>query len=120
MSPGHMRIPEAEGPCTEKLAEFKWRRWILRTGPGRDDTIERIHLARKMQGLGLSLDEIIEAWSAHDADSATCSSERWRLDVALERVDARLAELRALRREIVAARTGCEKGRCGFVAADGV
>ena len=84
-----------------------------------DDTVERIRLARKMQALGLSLDEIIEALSAHDTGSATCASERWRLDAALERVDARIAELRALRRDIVAARTACEQGRCGFVAADG-
>ena len=84
-----------------------------------DDTVERIRLARKMQTVGLSLDEIIDALSAHDAGRASCSSERWRLDAALERVDARITELKALRREIVSARTACEKGRCGFVAAGG-
>jgi DNA-binding transcriptional MerR regulator len=80
-----------------------------------DDTVERIRLARKMQSVGLSLDEVIDALSAHDAGRATCESERWRLDRALERVDARIADLKALRREIVSARTACEKGRCGFV-----
>jgi DNA-binding transcriptional MerR regulator len=105
---------------------FYERRGVLPEPPRRpsgyreytDDTVERIRLARKMQALGLSLDEIIEALSAHDAGSATCASERWRLDAALERVEARIAELKALRREIVSARTACERGRCGFVAAD--
>ena len=41
-------------------------------------------------------------------------SERWRLDGALERVDARIAELQALRREIVTARAACTKGHCSF------
>jgi DNA-binding transcriptional MerR regulator len=78
--------------------------------------VERIRLARKMQSVGLSLDEVIDALSAHDAGLATCESERWRLDAALDRVDARIAELKALRREILLARTACERGRCGFVS----
>ena len=68
-----------------------------------------------MQSVGLSLDEVIDVLSAHDAGRATCESECWRLDGALERVDVRIAELKALRREILSARTACEKGRCGFV-----
>jgi DNA-binding transcriptional MerR regulator len=81
-----------------------------------DATVQRIRLARRMQSMGLSLDEIVDALAAHDAGRATCESERWRLDAALERVDGRISELRALRREIVAARTACEQGRCDFVS----
>lgn len=103
---------------------FYERRGVLPVPPRRpsgyreytEATVERIRLARKMQSVGLSLDEIIDALSAHDAGRATCASEGWRLDAALERVDVRIAELKALRREIVAARTACEKGRCRFVA----
>lgn len=84
-----------------------------------DDTVARIRLARRMQSVGLSLDEVIDALAAHDSGRATCESERWRLDAALDRVDVRIAELKVLRREIVSARTACEKGRCGFVAAGG-
>jgi DNA-binding transcriptional MerR regulator len=106
---------------------FYERRGVLPLPPRRpsgyreytDDTVDRIRLARKMQSVGLSLDEVIDALSAHDAGRATCASERWRLDAALDRVDARIAELKVLRREIVSARTACEKGRCGFVAARG-
>lgn len=81
-----------------------------------DDVIDRIRLARRMQSVGLSLDEVIDALSAHDTGRATCESERWRLDAALDRVDTRITELKALRREIVSVRTACEKGRCNFVA----
>ncbi|MEQ7124401.1 MerR family transcriptional regulator [Actinopolymorpha sp. B11F2] len=80
-----------------------------------EDTVGRIQLARRMKSLGLSLDEIIDALAAHDAGPVTCESERWRLDAALDRVDARIAELKALRKEIVAARTACEQGSCTFV-----
>ena len=82
-----------------------------------EDTVGRIRLARRMQSLGLSLDEVTDALTAHDTGGATCESERWRLDVALDRVDARIAELEALRSEIVTARTACEEGRCTFIAA---
>lgn len=83
-----------------------------------DETVDRIRLARKMQSVGLSLEEIIDALRAHDAGQATCASERWRLDGALDRVDGRIAELKALRREILSARTACENGKCTFVAGD--
>lgn len=105
---------------------FYERRGVLELPPRRpsgyreypDDTVERIRLARRMQSVGLSLDEVIDALSAHDTGRATCESERWRLDGALQRVDARIAELKTLRREILSARAACEKGRCGFVTAE--
>ena len=101
---------------------FYERRGVLPVPPRRpsgyreytEATVERIRLARKMQSVGLSLDEIIDALAVHDIGQATCSSERWRLDAALDRVDARLAELKALRREIVSARSACDTGRCSF------
>lgn len=75
-------------------------------------TVERIRLTRRMQSVGLSLDEIIDALSAHDTGRATCASEVWRLDAALERVDTKLADLKALRRQIIATRTACARGTC--------
>jgi len=79
-------------------------------------TVGRIQLARRMQSVGLSLEEIIDALSAHDTGQATCASEGWRLDAALDRVDTKLAELKALRRQIVATRTACARGRCTLAA----
>ena len=78
------------------------------------DTIERIRFTRELQDLGLTLDEIAQALAAHDVGGATCESERWRLDVVRDRVDARIAELTALRRRIVQAQEACASGHCMF------
>jgi DNA-binding transcriptional MerR regulator len=87
-----------------------------RTGSGyrvyEPAAIERIQLTRKLQAIGFTLNETVDALAAHDAGGATCESERWRLDAVLERVDAKLAELSALRDRITAARTACENGNC--------
>ena len=78
------------------------------------ETVERIQLTRELQAIGLTLNEIIDALAAHDAGGATCESERWRLDAVLECVDAKLAELNALRGRIVETRDACADGRCRF------
>ena len=122
-----MKIGEVarEVGVTVDTIRFYERRGVL-SAPNRrpsgyreydEDTVARLRLVRRMQSLGLSLDEIIDALAAHDEGRATCDSERWRLDAALERVDARIAELKALRREIVSTRTACEEGRCTLVGA---
>jgi DNA-binding transcriptional MerR regulator len=89
-----------------------------RTGSGyRDytpDTIERIQLTRQLQAIGFTLADAVNALAAHDAGGATCESERWRLQVALDRVDAKLAELNALRDRIVQAQNACAAGQCTF------
>jgi DNA-binding transcriptional MerR regulator len=75
-------------------------------------TVERIKLTRELQAIGLSLPEIVDALAAHDAGDATCESERWRLQVVLDRVESKLAELMALRDRIVDAQSACESGCC--------
>lgn len=77
-------------------------------------TVERLRFARRLQELGFTLDEIIDALAAHDAGAATCESERWRLDTVVERIDARLAELRALRKEVAGVLADCDRGACVF------
>ncbi len=76
--------------------------------------VERIQLTRELQAIGFTLNDVIDALAAHDAGGATCESERWRLDAVLARVDAKLAELDALRGRIVEARDACAGGRCRF------
>lgn len=83
-------------------------------------TIDRIRLTRELQAIGFSLPEVVDALVAHDAGDATCASERWRLDVVLDRVDQKLAELAALRGRIVDARRACESGCCVLRAGDPV
>ena len=80
-------------------------------------TVARIQLTREFQAVGLSLNEIVDALAAHDAGGATCESERWRLDAVLERVDAKLAELAALRGRVVDAQDACAAGQCRFTEA---
>lgn len=88
-------------------------------------TVARIRLARRLQELGMSLEEIIDALHSVDgtgtgggAPAATCASERWRLEVVVDRIDARIAELRALRREVNAALAACDRGACTFADID--
>ena len=80
------------------------------------ETVERIQLTRELQGIGFTLSDAVGALAAHDAGGATCESERWRLQAALDRVDARLAELTALRGRIVNAQQACTDGRCMFTS----
>ena len=77
-------------------------------------TVERIRLTRELQAIGFTLKDAVDALVAHDAGGATCESERWRLQAVLDRVDARLAELNALRDRIVETQSACDAGRCLF------
>jgi DNA-binding transcriptional MerR regulator len=78
--------------------------------------VERLHLARRLQQLGFTLDEVIDALHASDRGGASCESERWRLEVVLERIDAKIAALRAGRREIRGVMAACDNGACVFDA----
>jgi len=80
-------------------------------------TVERIRLARRLKALGLTLDEVVDALHVSDRGDATCASERWRLEGVLERIDAKIAELRAVRREVTTVIGACDRGVCVF--ADG-
>jgi DNA-binding transcriptional MerR regulator len=75
-------------------------------------TVARIQLTRELQAIGFTLNDTVDALAAHDAGGATCESERWRLDAVLARVDAKIAELTALRGRIVKTQEACERGKC--------
>lgn len=75
-------------------------------------TVERLRFARRLQQLGFTLDEVIDALAAHDAGTATCESERWRLEAVVTRIDERIAELRTLRKEVRHVMAACEGGHC--------
>jgi DNA-binding transcriptional MerR regulator len=79
--------------------------------------IERIRMARALQNLGLTLDEVIDALHAHDQGGATCDSERWRLEAVVERLDAKIAELQRARQAATRALDDCQNGRCRLTAA---
>jgi DNA-binding transcriptional MerR regulator len=81
-----------------------------------ETTVERIQLARALQALGLTLDEVIDALHAHDRGDATCATERWRLEMVLERIDVRIADLKRVRHDVVGVLAECDAGRCRLVA----
>ena len=76
------------------------------------DTVDRIRLVRRLQVLGLTLDEIVDALRAHDSGDATCDSERWRLDAVRDRVQVRLGELRALKDLLDLTISRCDNDDC--------
>lgn len=114
---------EAAGVSVDAV-RFYERRGVLhpapRTGAGyrnfdqRD--LERVLLARKLQRLGLTIEEIVEALTAHDTGGATCASERWRLEQVASRIEQQMAELRHTRRLIREALAACEAGRCELLS----
>ena len=78
------------------------------------DTVERIRFTRALQTIGFTLADAVDALAAHDVGGATCDSERWRLDAALDRVEAKLAELNQVRSRIIETRDACASGHCLF------
>jgi DNA-binding transcriptional MerR regulator len=77
-------------------------------------TVERIRLARTLQALGFTLDEVVDALHASDAGTATCAGERWRLEHVLQRIDQQIAHLAAVRQNVRDVLEDCDAGRCRF------
>ena len=71
-----------------------------------------VRLGRRLQRLGLTLDEVAGALRAVADGGATCESQRWRLESALGRTEVRLAELAALRGDLRTALAACDAGTC--------
>ena len=61
-----------------------------------DGAVDRVLLVRRLQSVGLTLDEIVEFLAVHDGGGATCESERWRLHAAQRRIRERIEELVAV------------------------
>ena len=77
-------------------------------------SLERIRLARRLQGLGLTLDEVAAALHDRDEGHASRETQRWRLEAALDRIEIRIAELSRLRGDVREALAACEAGTCGL------
>ncbi|HKR68571.1 MAG TPA: heavy metal-responsive transcriptional regulator, partial [Streptosporangiaceae bacterium] len=65
-----------------------------------DTTVQRIKLARRLQSLGLTLDEISSALHERDEGHASCENQRWRLENALERIETKITELARLGNDV--------------------
>ena len=82
--------------------------------------VERVRFARELQGLGFTLDEVVDALHTYDAEDPTCADQRWRLERALDRIDQRIAELRQTRAEVVGVLDDCGGGHCRFEERRGI
>jgi DNA-binding transcriptional MerR regulator len=81
-----------------------------------EPAVARIRLARHLQSLGMTLEEIADALRAHGSGTQACESERWRLEAVRDRVDTQLAELTTLRAAIESALDLCAAGQCELSA----
>jgi DNA-binding transcriptional MerR regulator len=77
-----------------------------------EETIDRIRLTKSLQALGFTLEEVVDALGRLDTGDVTCASERWRFEQVLERVDAKLSELRRVRRDVVRVLEASHAGQC--------
>lgn len=76
------------------------------------ETVDRIRLARRLQALGMTLDEIVDALRAHDSGGTTCASERWRLEAVSHRIQVKLDEFHALKDLLDATLSRCDNQDC--------
>jgi DNA-binding transcriptional MerR regulator len=67
-----------------------------------------------LQQLGFTLEEVIDALHANDRGTASCDSERWRLQAVLARIDTKIAELREVRRDVLTVMDAYASGACVF------
>jgi DNA-binding transcriptional MerR regulator len=72
------------------------------------DTVNRIRTAKALQDLGFTLDEIVSALHSH----GTCETERWRIEVVVDRLEAKIAELEQARRNAMKTLEDCRAGQC--------
>jgi len=116
----------AESGVSVDTVRFYERRGLLPAAPRTASgyrvytgaSVARIRRARRLQSLGLTLDEVIGALRAHDQGHASCETQRWRLQAALERIDARIDALTRLRGDVRDALAACEAGTCQLIGAD--
>ena len=118
------RFAAAAGVSVDAV-RFYERRGVLRPAPRtaggfrtfNDDDLDRVRLARQLQGLGLTVEEVVDALGSHDGGDATCASERWRLEMVEARVEAQMSKLRRTLLEVRAAKAACDAGDCQFATA---
>jgi DNA-binding transcriptional MerR regulator len=82
--------------------------------------VDRVRFARELQGLGFTLDEVVDALHTYDAEDPTCADQRWRLERALDRIDQKIAELRRTRADVIAVLDDCTDGHCRFEERRGI
>jgi DNA-binding transcriptional MerR regulator len=99
---------------------FYERRGVLPPPPRRPSgyrvysqaTIERVRFVKQLQELGLTLDEVRAVLRDVDAATVDCKSGVKRFEAVLQRIDDKLAALRATRRRLTDTLARCQAGTC--------
>jgi DNA-binding transcriptional MerR regulator len=78
-------------------------------------TVERVVFIKEAQCLGVTLVELADFLRSLDRGEANPKDTRARLEGVLARIDARLAELRRIRRNLVTALDGLDSGKKGLL-----
>lgn len=81
------------------------------------DMAERIRMAKFLQSLGFTLDEIVASLADIDAGAIDQPTGQARLTAMLERVEVRIADLEDVRRNIGTVIAECQAGRCRWECA---
>ena len=77
-------------------------------------TVERIRFAKALQALGFKLDDVTAVLRDVDSGIASCERERPRFETVLARIDEKIRELEAVRRDLRATLRRCRDGACSF------
>jgi len=112
----------ADADVTVDTVRFDERRGVLPPPDRRPsgyreytaDAVQRIRMARELQQLGLTLDEVVDALHAHDGGLDGEESQLWRREAVLGRINAKIADLEHTRRTITDTLAECRAGRCRF------
>lgn len=77
-------------------------------------SVSRIVMAKSLQALGFTLDEIAHTLDELDAGGLDCETGEASMAMVLTRVETRIAELVAVRDNIEAVLADCRAGNCRF------
>jgi DNA-binding transcriptional MerR regulator len=113
------QVAERAGVSVDTVRYYEQRGLVTpahRAGSGyryyRPDTADRILFTRRLQALGMTLDEVAQALQAHDTHGGTCASQRWRLEAVRERIATQLGELTSVLHDVDATLANCASGNC--------
>ena len=102
-SPGRQGSGSTRFASTSGAEFFRHEQAAVGLPRVRQVAVERVRVARALQDIGLTLDEVVDALHTYYAEkSPTCADQRWRLERALDRIDQTIAELGQTRAEVVA------------------
>jgi|HubBroStandDraft_5_1064220.scaffolds.fasta_scaffold856906_2 DNA-binding transcriptional MerR regulator len=76
--------------------------------------VERIVFVKELQALGFTLDEIVDLLRLVDSEAATCAAALPQVEVTLQRVEAKIAALTAMRDRLAAVLRQCNRGGCSL------